>query len=341
MSEEIKQADKNKCIACGSPYITNGNMSLCAECREHYINFPIPNKIKIAAAVIILIVIFSLITFPTQINSVASLLKAKKAIEQKEFVTADKHLTKYLSKYPEHTEANAYMLISSYYNNDIEKLSKTYQILLDKKIEDEDLFKQLDTVMQLAIINFESDSLISYVKKMDSTISIKNKLISYLHVNPTDLSASYFLANAYLSDKDYLGAERLFDSLHHEYPNSIEFLDGLVSVKRLLKKNDEALHLCNQALLINKQFVSIIAQKARTLIAMNKDAASLLLSQKAVALKPKDTYALTTLAIAYHYNNNTNERNKIMSSLKGNMTAQDSFYVNMAKDIFSGKDKLR
>ncbi|MCC6583345.1 MAG: hypothetical protein IT271_06555 [Chitinophagales bacterium] len=339
-ADTIEPAGGNKCASCGSPHLTEGKTPLCSECREKFINYPIPNSIKAASFVILLIVVFSLVTFPAQLNSILLLEKAKKAIENKEYVTAEKNLEKFISKNPNHLEANSYLLITSYYNDELDKMNTAYLKIQDEKYEDEELLAKVENTIKSAGICFGSDSLHNYMEVADTLLPLKKRLTDFLSTHKDDLSAKLLMARINLSEKEYDEAEKIYDELYAVEPNSVEILDGIVSTKRMLHKYDEAMKLCEKTLSVNKQYVSVLAQKARILISVYKEKESLKLAKATVELNPKDAYAAATLAIAYHFNKMPEDRDKVLASIS-NDSEESAAYIQIAKDIINGKEKLR
>ena len=108
----------------------------------------------------------------------------------------------------------------------------------------------------------------------------------------------------------------------------------------MLHKYDEAMKLCEKTLSVNKQYVSVLAQKARILISVYKEKESLKLAKATVELNPKDAYAAATLAIAYHFNKMPADRDKVLASIS-NDSEESEAYIQIAKDIINGKEKLR
>ncbi len=342
--EEVStEANHNKCISCGSSFLTEGKTPLCHECREHFIHFPIPNGIKIAAGVILLVILYSLFSLFTKMDSTLCLLRGKRAESRKEFISAGRYLDQFLKKNPHHIEGNAYLLIASYYNSDAKDLGKAYSELENRNIEDAFLVARLQDVLERYSINFKSDSLNAFMQGVKDTVLSQEILVKYLEKNPADLSATYALAALYIEDSIYTRAEEMLDSLYNEHPKSVEIYSGLISAKRYVGKYEEALKLCDNIIKYdNKEDVSALSQKVRILIVTHKEQEALRLAKNTLKIKPDDTYALTTLALAYHFNQNTIERDKTMKLLevKTKKSEEDLVYINAAKDIINGKKKL-
>lgn len=330
----------NKCVSCGALNITIGATPLCTDCREYYIKYPIPKKIKIGIIIVIAVFLFSLISFPKQLNNILLLQKAKKSIAQQEYLTAEKNLDNFLSKNPTHLEANSLLLIASYYNSNMLKMGAVFNKLKNEKFEDLELLGKMENVIQNSSLNFESDTLISYMESADTSIPQINHLIKYHDKHPDDYSATYFLANLYVQEGKYEIAETLFDSIYKKNTTAIEVIDRMVCIKRLRHKYQDALGYCEEALHLNKQYISVLAQKARIWLVLNKKKEALKLAEETVKLQPKDSYALATLAIAYHYNNMYKDRDKIMSSMSLLTNEEAVYYTSVANDIISGKEKL-
>lgn len=219
-------------------------------------------------------------------------------------------------------------------------MGAVFNKLKNEKFEDLELLGKMENVIQNSSLNFESDTLISYMESADTSIPQINHLIKYHDKHPDDYSATYFLANLYVQEGKYEIAETLFDSIYEKNTTAIEVIDRMVCIKRLRHKYQDALGYCEEALHLNKQYISVLAQKARIWLVLNKKKEALKLAEETVKLQPKDSYALATLAIAYHYNNMYKDRDKIMSSMSLLTNEEAVYYTSVANDIISGKEKL-
>lgn len=79
----------NLCKSCKSPNVMPGySIPLCQECREKFIHYPIPIKIKIASILIFVIVAISLISFPKSINAGIQYERGEVAKNENKYYTA-------------------------------------------------------------------------------------------------------------------------------------------------------------------------------------------------------------------------------------------------------------
>src|ERR1700761_1812511 len=83
------------CANCGRPAMEEEHPTLlCGECREMFTRFPIPLWIKAFAGGVGVLLLFSLVTLPKNLNIGIHLERGERAEKQKKFMTAGQELKK-------------------------------------------------------------------------------------------------------------------------------------------------------------------------------------------------------------------------------------------------------
>lgn len=338
LNPEIKQ--KPVCVACGNPEIVEGYPNkLCTNCRDRFIKYPIPTWVKLFGAGIAVIMLISFIWSSGDFDAAMALKRAEKAEESKNYLTEQRELQRAKKITPHSTDILAHLAIADFYNLDVVSLDSILGELQNKNFEDTAVLRQVNHVV---------DKLKSYspTAAFDTAFTAYKKspipdtaLERYIRKNPTDLYAIYTLASSY-SDKDqYEKADMMLSKTLSVEPDFMPAMAMKCMVKRELKQFDSSFYYCNKLLDINHQSVYALSAKARTLIRSGKYVEGLKLAKQVDNLSKNDPYNITTLAIAFHFNKDYKERDRLIK-LAEKDSASNS-YMKYAKDIFSGKIKYQ
>jgi hypothetical protein len=82
-----------------------------------------------------------------------------------------------------------------------------------------------------------------------------------------------------------------------------------------------------------------LASKARTFLCEKKDKEGLDWAMKSYKIKKEEPYTIATLALAYHFNNNLAERDKLMRLSEKDSLSNE--YMQYIRDIIAGKENFR
>jgi tetratricopeptide (TPR) repeat protein len=329
------------CVSCGHPVIEQGYPTkLCADCRKKFIHYPIPNWVKIFAALIGVILIFAMFKAPENFSAGIHYQRGKDAIAKSYYTTAEKELNKVIKKIPGFVEAKEYLAIASFHNQDIETFYKMIQDLQGKNIEDEDLYREINGLIEKASNYFPNDSLLVLYNKYHSFDSIPQAVYyGYVSAHPDQLFSETRYASVFFDKKQFNTCDSLLNAILQKDATYAGALYMKTSVKRELDQFDSAHYYCDKILSLNKESSYGMASRARTFLRQKKDAEGLRWALKSNEPDPAEPYSRATLALAYHFNNQAAERDKLIEASK-----KDSIqlsYMQYVMDIMKGKEKFR
>jgi hypothetical protein len=262
-SQEIKG-----CVECGHPIVVKGYpTSLCSDCRTGFINYPIPRWIMLFAAGIGIVALFSMYKLPHNFKAARHLEKAKTAIENKQYLTAEKELLLAAKRYPDNEEINAYMVVASFYNDDLFSMNQYLQKLQKSSAVDQELVSMVNAVSSEADYYFPNEALIAVINRYDSSIANvpADSLLSYINHYPNDVYAKNVYAAIFYEKEQYNATDSLLQEVIKLHPDNVTALGFLASVKRQLNQQDASIKYCDQMLHINAENTFAMGSKARTL----------------------------------------------------------------------------
>jgi tetratricopeptide (TPR) repeat protein len=336
------EQEQTGCAQCAAPDVLDGYPTrLCASCRDTFVKFPIPKWLWLFAGAIGVIVLFSLFTLPKNISTGIALEKGKKAERAHRYVTAQREFEKVVAAVPGYTEGRAHMMIASFYNDDYSSFLQTYKTLENVPIEDKELFARLEGITDKAINYFPGDSMRQLTAPYDSsgTALPDTLLLRYIHGHDGDLYAKGQYAFLLIGRDDYKGV----DSVAATMLAVDETFDMALFLRSVAQREtghyEASLKYCDQLLNINRESSKALASKARTLLKMKDDKEALKIALRACSLNEKDSYAIATLAIAYHFNHEEKKRDELVNRYKNDSSMASN--MEYALDIFSGKEHFR
>lgn len=344
IDESQKSTHKETCIECDHPVVLKGYPNaLCETCRENFIKFPIPKWIKIFAACIGLLLVFSMAKLPGNILTGMHLKKGITAVEEKRFITAQKELEQVESSIPDNQETESYLLLAAYHNRDLVTFIRMFEQLKDKNFEDQELFKMVEDKINQAHYFFPDDDFNALIQKNDSNINnIPIDSIEYFLIKfPGNIFALHYYAGLLANKEDYNKCDSTLQqilSLNKEYYPALELM---TSVKRQQNLLEESIIYCDKILSLNRESAFAVASKARTLLKQKKDIDALTLALKSVELDKTNPYATGSLLLAYHFNNKQKEKSSLLKQIAA---IEDTAYlqtIQYAKDVISGKEFFR
>ncbi|MFD0794328.1 tetratricopeptide repeat protein [Mucilaginibacter litoreus] len=327
------------CKNCNDLDVVHGYpILLCANCRNKFINYPIPLWVRLFGAGICLILVISLIWLPANFTAAIAISRAEKAEKNKDYITEQHELEKAFKTAPNSSDVLEHLMIASFYNDDFETLSDASAKLGNRPIEDSVMLNKLNYIITQSRLYAPSDTFNIVFKNYAAKKIPDSTLARYVKHNPFDIYASYLLASTYDETKQYELADPL---LSHILDIDSEYIPAIyykTKVKRALNQIDSSLFYCNRILQLNHQSVYGLAAKARTLLKTGNLQEGLKLAQQSHDLNKNDGYGTATLAIAYHLNKNFKKRDFILqTAAKDSLT---TYYIIFAKDVISNKNQL-
>ncbi|WP_431212440.1 tetratricopeptide repeat protein [Puia sp. P3] len=320
---------------------------MCADCRDHFVRFPIPHWVRAFAGAVVILVLFSLYTFPKNISAAISLEKGKKAEKEKKYVTAQREMEDVLEKIPRNVEARGHLIIDAFYNRDYDAMGEQYEYVRYSGFDDHELVGQIDYVMSKSSLFFvdSTDSFPKFRKAHpDLQLLPDTSWKNYMGRNPHDILALSFYGNIlYESGRYELCDSCMRQILLLDRENGGAF--GMLSaVKRKQHKLDSALYYNERLLAINKELPDGLESKARTLLLLRRDKEALSLAREGYELGNKDLYSQTTLILAYHFNGLATDRDDLIKKATiaaATADSSDREIFRYAIDVVTNKEKFR
>ncbi|MBE9584931.1 hypothetical protein IM792_10770 [Mucilaginibacter sp. JRF] len=328
--QESHEHNPDLCVQCqAKPFEAGYPINLCTDCRASLIKYPIPNWLKYFAAGILLVMVLSIFRTQKYISAAIHLGRAEKAIELKNYVTAENELKKVLADAPDGLIANANMVIASIYNLDMAETGPAYTKIENKDFDDEtELLKNVESALAFLDQNMVNDTVVN--TKVAATPNTKPALLKLVKENNSlSIQLKIVVANALYDLKEYKAADSLAleaISINSESQIAIRLLSA---TKRELKEFDKALAYCNDMLKINHQDIYAISQKARIELKRKNDERARKYVDEAMAIDPDSDLALEAKALTDYLTGHKKDAdatfNKIknLATISGDNTIRD------------------
>lgn len=342
-ADQHRSAFTPPCANCGSNYAEPDSPSkLCASCREQFIRFPVPLWIKGFGLGIALLLVLALTRLPSQLSMGVSLERGKAAIEARNYFTAQEHLGEFVMTVPESEEGQCNLLIACFYNEDFENFVKVYSRLEGKEVKDEKLYTEVQSVLNLADHYYPTDSFQVLLDRYnnDATAVPDTAYEHFLGGRANELYATMCYVGRLVDEKQYGKCDSLLKRTLKVYEDFVPAYTGLANLKRLEDSLELSLKYCDKALALNHEYVDALCSKSRTLVKMKRDAEALALAKQALSINSISPYTQSTAALAYHFNNNTKERDALLQQAFQTDSSAGG-YAQHVLDVVSGKEKYR
>jgi tetratricopeptide (TPR) repeat protein len=342
-NQEISVPESKVCLNCGNPEIFKDSPNpLCSECREKFIKFPIPLWVKAFGGVVAALVIFSLFSMPANISRGITYEKGIKAENEKNYLTAQHYFRTVVNNTPGYIEAKAHLLITSFYNNDLYTFTAMSDTLTGKSVDDNYLLNKVQELLDKAVNYFPTDSFIAmHEKYKDVADTIPDSVYEELIKNNSkDVFSKVMYASSLYNRNAYAKADSVLADILTEDSEHISALEMMAAIKRLENHPEQSLEYCEKLLQVNHESIYGLSCKARTLLKMNKNTEALKLALQSTQLDSTDYYSKATLALAYHFNNKTAERDKIIHNATATKDSAVMTYFQFVLDVISNKETL-
>lgn len=332
------------CPNCGQPAMEGDHPTpLCEDCRTQFIRTPIPLWIRLFAAAVLLVLLFSLYTLPANLSIGIRMEKGKRAEAAHKYITAEKELKAVVAKLPDNADANEMLMIADYYNQDLDAFYKIFERVKDKKVDDNDLFSQVSEVMGKAAVYLPTDSFNNFTAiHPDSLATPDTAWKRYFAHNPDDALAGLIYASQLFDSSRYTLCDSIVGTILTAHSDFFPALMLGASVKREEGKYDQALRYNQRILELNRESVPGLASEARTLLRLKQDAEALDLALQAHRIDDRSSYADASLILAYHFNDKKDERDALIR--KATQEADkpgDKKAVQYALDVIAKKERFR
>ncbi len=335
--------DGSVCKNCGrSPVVEGYAIPLCRSCRERFIKYPIPPIIKVFSVILLAILVFSLISFPKSLKAGIAYERALRAERDNKYITAAAEYQKVVDIFPNSFIACGKLFVSHVKNYNFEEAENVFSMIEGEESSDSEetgIIDQANTALgfmedyysyEEALINIAEQS------QNESLESTADKLETYIVQSPDDHWAHYLYGNVLfdlkkyeLSKAEYLKAVELKPEFH-------EFRLGVAAAYRQTGEFDKAIEECNKVLVENAEFPDAIVSLSKIDLKCYRYEDALDKAMTAFEYDSTNTNVIATLAIAYHYNDMTSERDELLNTLKD----YDADYYEFVKDVIDGKTDL-
>jgi tetratricopeptide (TPR) repeat protein len=318
---------------------------LCYDCRNKFINFPIPKWILAFAAGIILVMVFGFIRMPKYFETAIHLSRAEKAMDEKKYFTAKKELLEVISFFPDNIEANGRLLITCSRTLEMDKVLYAFNKISDKNIEDKDLFAEIETVMREVETFFPRDSIMP--KRIALLPDSAEALFNFYNTLEREHAQDLFIGTVSLADrlyemKEYGKAEELSLKILQVSSSYYPALSLMSAIYRNNGKYEEGIKVCDQMLAMNAEDIGAISQKARIELKRKNDAKAAEYTQQAMAVDPENTSALEAKAMVEFFGNNKQESLKTLELIKRIEMKDGDHRISLRLgEIINGKEIYR
>lgn len=339
-----REFDESLCANCQiNIYEPGHKINLCSSCRKELINYPIPKWIKIFAIALVGVIIISIVRTQLYVSAAIDLGKAEKAIERKEYISAQRELAMVLAKFPDDITANANMIIAASYNFDGNAVNISSNRIVNKQFDDNELLANTNAAIDYASSMFSKDTVT--IKKIDSignNSAALIKLYSDLKAKGAENSLKIHIANYLFDLKDYNAVENILNEVLQNYPDYYSALSLKSALLRDSKRFDEAIATVNKMLAINTEDVYAISQKARIELKRKHDQQAAIYANEAMRIDPQNNSSLEAKAMVDFFAGRKKECLASLSTINAHMVSSgDSTISKRLTKIINGSQIYR
>ena len=343
LPENAGSAEPKGCVNCGSMYVVpKYSTALCSGCRQLFIKYPISLPVKLFGIGVALVLIFALFSFPKNISTGIHLERAREYETKKQYVSAQREYAKVVQVLPDNLDANAHLLIASFYNLDITTFVKTQERLIGKNFRDKRLFNEVNDMVNRVKAMVTDDGidniLLRYNNNEDAVPD--SAFTSYLKDNPDNICALVMYSKRLYMRKDFAHCDTLAKRLLAIDIEHLVALRMLATVEREKGHMEESIEYCKRIIEMNSEAGYAYASIARTYLKWNKLAEGLKMAEKSMAIDSNDLYNKVTMAIAWHLNKQPLKRDELMKELKQHTDTTTAAYLKYAMDVINNKESI-
>lgn len=305
-SQESPKFPENSCQNCGHPdYDPEYDFKLCAECRKGFSRLNIPLWLKGVAVGVLIIVVISLFLIRESFVNYYHYKKAEKYFTEKNYASALEYFHRVTPKgHDKNIEVKSKLLICYYYSFNIDSTVSILNQLSQEFFRDASLLSQVENIAEhfsLLVKNADSTTVVKDVP-VDS-LDLKERLLTAAWKrDTTNIMLMYYLCDNYYDQKKFSEAIKILEPCVRSYPDFQNVTSLLASCYRETKQYDKAIDVTNRLFEINKENLIAYSALAKIELKRKNDAKGLEYAQKAYQLDSLNTSALTSMAIACHFN---------------------------------------
>lgn len=344
MNKETKpRGDESGCVNCQHPDIEAGYQApLCRECRKKLSRYPVAKWVKAFAIVISILFLISLYQLPRYFKAGVTFKKALHAESAHRYVTEKKLLQKVLQQFPNHYQAGMHYMMACFKNDDLHETDSMINLLWEKETENEQVIAGKEKISEgMALFSLRDDHFADSLSQFDNeTPQYRDALDQYYQKRSVDACAAILLGTYTYHQGDYVKAERIVHKLVQDEPAFLSAWVLLSNIYQDDKQYDKAREACDEALRINAEYAPAWAAYATMLLKQKQDKEALEKAASAYEMDPENSSALYALALANHFNNHPEERDRLYEKLKS-ILGENARQVAELEYFISGKYNYR
>lgn len=346
MEQEIIQEANHEevCKSCGRVDVEAGYVfPLCMECRDNISKKPYPIWIKVFLVALTAVFAVALMNFPKVLEVGIAYERGLQYESEAKYASAVKQFETVTNAYPDSTETQSRLFIAHYYNEDIENAVRVFGLIAGKELDNETLLLQVNGVFdRIENLYIPSEAFVQLLDQIPSLNAeqVISKITEYSLTNPLGYYEKLILANSYYDAGKFAECKNLVEEVLKVYP---DFINGHLMMAAAARETGDfevALEHCDQALFYNAEIYEAIAAKARIELKRSNDDIALKLAEEAYRKSPDNSYNAATLALTYHFNNMTKERDELVELFETG-SLKDDRNLNLLKSVISGAKQWR
>jgi tetratricopeptide (TPR) repeat protein len=298
--------------------------------------------IKVTSAVILALLVIALSRFPSSVGAAVYYERGKQAEQQLRYVTAANDYKKASEHYRDSPIILGRLFLAYYHSEAISEAGDILHQIGGTSPGDKDLIRDVNNAgKRMQELYYSSKELQSIMENKQSTPEKRvEELKAYLKTQPANIPAIYDLADTLFDVKNY---DESLKQAHNLIQTASDFEPAyLLAAASFREKGDyeSALKECQAVFARNAESYGAYYAKSRIELKAHQDQQGLEDALAAVKLMPDDPYGINNLALAYHYNGNKAERDKLVQKLESRKDYPPE-ELQRLKDTIDGKLQWR
>jgi tetratricopeptide (TPR) repeat protein len=272
--------------------------------------------IFIAAAALVFFTAF----IPSVLRTVMFCERGREAQAGGRHSTAIKEYRQARQQFPDSAEITARLAISYFYNEKTVECRKLLNEIAGRKVSGK-VSRQVNTIIEkLDSVYYESNGLRKALELygQEELERTAGKVGNYLASNKNDIMGIFHLANINFDMGRYSEAEKLYLRAVELQPEFYSAYLNLAAVYRETSRYEKAEGCCRKVLQSSKEHPQAFVSLSKIEFARYNYKAGLEYAEKAYEYDSSDLSVISNLSLAFHYNNKTDERDKLYKVLKQN-----------------------
>ena len=333
------------CAKCNNPVYEPGyKVRLCKACRRELSRYPVKKEVIWGAIGVGVILLLSLFRLPTYFKAGVDYMKGVQLAKERKYISAEKFFKATLHRFPGHTGSLVHLITAAYFNDDLPATDSLLSALIATQTnsDDKELLEELSVITDNSqYYNIQDSTIDNQLNTLENdTPAYRKVLEDYLLKAPYDLAAVVELAYVYLDLDNYKGVDSLCNKAIHDAPQFRPPYYLLLASLKEQKSYREGLVFSRDLLEQNKESVHALVAFTTFQLKLRNDRDALISAQQAFQLAPERPEVLSVLSLAYHFNHQQAESNRILAKLM-NMPAEDSSRLADLQNFITDKTPYR